>query len=342
MYYVNTDPDLQGRQDKDGIPATYPYSFSLENLKIMADDNGLLDGFLYVFEFALFFPAMLDWFFLHIYPKYTQHYLNGTFCFVLLFIIIYNATMKSGVALKNLLIDVFAGATTRYTQIMYLIVVILFVKSVIDYSTEEEARITRGIITGKRTIISGMGLVFKNPIITFLRHLFRFIIIILISVPMGAIFSALYLVFYSLFGVLFYRGISISDYDIFHLFTKKTIFDKITQFVRDSSPGFKNDKNHCEPTTFFGQLMDGLRKILYFLMDMIFVKLFSIALLGAFSNMAYSFMANMSTVPTVLGVPLNMATMFLFPLAGILVIFAYTMYQLVAGDLKEEFMRRED
>lgn len=338
MYYVNTDPDLQARQDKDGIPATYPYSFSLENLKIMADDNGLLDGFLYVFEFALFFPAMLDWFFLHIYPKYTQQYLNGTFCFVLLFIIIYNAAMKSGVSLKNLLIDVFAGATTRYTQFMYLIVVILFVKSVIDYGTEEEARITRGIITGKRTIISGMGLVFKNPIITFLRHLFRFIIIILISVPMGAIFSALYFLFYSLFGVLFYRGISISDYDIFHLFTKKSIFDKINQFVRDSSPGFKNDKNHCAPTTFFGQLMDGLRTILYFLMDMLFVKLFSIALLGAFSNMAYSFMANMSTVPTVLGVPLNMATMFLFPLAGILVIFAYTMYQLVAGDLKEEFM----
>lgn len=338
MYFVNTDPDLQGRRDKDGNPASYPYSFSLENLKIMADDNGLLDGFLYVFEFALFFPAMLDWFFLHIYPKYTQQYLNGTFCFFLLFIIIYNTAMHSGVALKNLLIDVFAGANTRYTQFMYLIVVILFVKSVIDYSAEEEARVNRGIMTGKRSLISGMTLVFQNPILVFLRHLFRFIIIILISVPMGAIFSALYFLFYSLFGVLFYRGISISDYDIFHLFTKKSIFDKINQFVRDSSPGFKNDKNHCAPTTFFGKLMDGVQTILYFLMDMLFVKLFSIALVGAFANMAYSFMANMSTVRTVLGVPLNMAMMFLFPLAGILVIFAYTMYQLVAGDLKEEFM----
>jgi hypothetical protein len=157
---------------------------------------------LYLFEFALWFPEKLDQLLLQWIPNATSWFLNGTCRFILIYALCLIWTKNFAIAFKNFFIDLLTNATGNILiNLMFGIVFILFIISLFtlnfigDFKHDAEE------------VVSMVNAI-ANPISTFFKILIRFLIVILISVPLGAVICGLYLIIYSFFGVYIYGGIS--------------------------------------------------------------------------------------------------------------------------------------
>ena len=165
-------------------------------------NGGLSKLLLYFFEFALWFPEKLDQLLLQWIPNATSWFLNGTCQFILIYALCLIWTKNFAIAFKNFFIDLLTNATgNMLINLMFGIVFILFIISIftlnfigeVKHDTEEVVSIVNAI---------------ANPIGSLFKLFFRFLITIIISVPMGAVICGLYLIIYSFFGVYIYGGIS--------------------------------------------------------------------------------------------------------------------------------------
>jgi len=235
MYYRKTD-------GIDLIPV------SRDKVKQLAQDSvnigPLYDIFLYFFEFSLFFPEMIDKILLDIVPEWTSHYFNATLCFILLFLFLFYVFTNFILAFKNLLIDLLNGNTANRTlSVMLAIVFILFVISTMNFQKELAAQKMKALQRGDLTSM------FMPPIQGIvwmvIKNIIRFFIVMLVSVPVGGILTAIYIIFYSLFALPLYKGTRFFG-----------TFIKMREYISETKSKVK--RNTCEPGTwedFFARVL---------------------------------------------------------------------------------------
>ena len=186
MYYAN-DP----RTNIDIPP------FSKDALMEWSkDENGntgaFIGTFVYIFEFAFWFPEMLDWILLKIVPK-TSGYLNGTCVFLLLYFICLYCTKNFAHNFKDFFQDLFTNPTgNMLINFMVLIVLIVFFHSMFTIKS------SGNIVADVNSVISFAT---GGWLFSLLKFIFRFIITFFVSVPMGAIGCGLYLIYMSFFAI---------------------------------------------------------------------------------------------------------------------------------------------
>jgi hypothetical protein len=172
-------------------------SFSKDSLMEWSkDENGntgaFIGTFVYIFEFAFWFPEMLDWILLKIVPK-TSGYLNGTCNFLLLYFICLYCTKNFAHNFKDFFQDLFTNPTgNMLINFMVLIVLILFFHSMFTLKS------SGSIVSDVGTVISFMT---GGWLFSLLKFIFRFIITFFVSVPMGAIGCGIYLIYMSFFAM---------------------------------------------------------------------------------------------------------------------------------------------
>jgi len=223
MYYTK-DNDIE-----------VPHLSRLELFKLSKQNvaENPLAGFyatcLYLFEFAFAFPENLDNMALKYYPAITTPYLNGTLKFLILYAICLYVTKNFAITFKNFLIDLITDATSnRLINLMFAYVFIAFFLSIFSFNFIGDMKIDTG------TYLETVGN-FMNPIGSFLRSFFRFLITMAISVPIGAISCCLYLIFYSFFGFSCYNNVKTD------IGTVKTTWADVKMHINQTTAGFDKD-----------------------------------------------------------------------------------------------------
>jgi hypothetical protein len=175
-------------------------AFSRKHIMSVLGDGG--KPLLYLFEYALWFPEKLDQLLLQWIPSTTSWFLNGTCQFLLIYVLCLIWTKNFAIAFKNFFIDLLTDATgNMLINIMFAIVFILFFVSIFTLNFIGEIKHdTQEVVSILKSLLS--------PITSFFFLFIRFLITIVISVPMGAVICGLYLIIYSLFGVYIYGGVN--------------------------------------------------------------------------------------------------------------------------------------
>jgi hypothetical protein len=204
---------------------------------------------LHLLEFALWFPEKLDQLLLQWIPKATSWFLNGTCQFLLIYALCLIWTKNFAIAFKNFFIDLLTDATgNTLINIMFAIVFVLFIVATftlnfvgeLKHDAEEAVSIFKSAI---------------NPFPALIAWFFRFLITIIISVPMGAVICGLYLIIYSFFGVYIYGGVS---------WAWSSSRKDIDQHLRNAKAGFE-EEDMCNS----GGLMAFILAILRFLFKIV-------------------------------------------------------------------------
>jgi hypothetical protein len=140
-------------------------------------------SYAFIFDFlqyALWFPLIFEKLTLDIIPKYSSWFLNGTLCFLFIYILLFAMNYSMGTFIKDFFIDLLTDASTNKILIfMFIIVFVLFLSSLTD--------LPDGVIFCIFAIFS------------------RLLLATVISVPLGGIITGLYFIIYSLFGKILYK-----------------------------------------------------------------------------------------------------------------------------------------
>ena len=157
---------------------------------------------LYLFNLALWFPEKLDGVLIQQMPGMTSRFLNGTCKFILIYALCFIMIKYSAVTVKDFCIDLVTDATGNWViNLMFAIVFILFLISVVTLNFI-------GDVGHDVQEVLSLGESMMNPVWSFIRMIIRFLITMVISVPLGAIMCGLYLFLYSFFGAYIYGGLS--------------------------------------------------------------------------------------------------------------------------------------
>ena len=205
------------------------------------DEHGntgaFIGTFVYIFEFAFWFPEMLDWILLKIVPK-TSGYLNGTCNFLLLYFICLYCTKNFAHNFKDFFQDLFTNPTgNMLINFMVLIVLIVFFHSMFTLKS------SGNIVADVNSAIS-----FTNGgwLFSLLKFIFRFIITFFVSVPMGAIGCGLYLIYMSFFAM--------------RTWGNKETYESIDDHVLNTKAGFE-EIDLCNSSNMLGILYAVLKFI---------------------------------------------------------------------------------
>lgn len=169
MYYVLDNTDIEAAH------------LNINNLKEIGEDYGIMKLFLWFFEFALFFPSMLDNLLTIQIPKYSSLLFNGKILYIFVYLASFYFIKNLAPLFKNFLVAIIKdGTNSTIINLMVGIVVILFLVYVFENITDALSFI-------------GLAMLFV-----------RFIIIIIISVPVAAFLIFIYLLFNSFFAISWY------------------------------------------------------------------------------------------------------------------------------------------
>jgi|UniRef100_A0A6C0IQ88 hypothetical protein len=218
------------------IPKDQLFNMSVSDFKAKSKEEGydILKLVLFLFEFAFFFPSVLNHIIIDLIPTYTKKLFTGKVNFILLFMVVFYAIKKVSLSIKNMLIAIIKDSSSNLIiNLMFATVFINFFVSLFSLDID--------------TMLSFIS----SPIFFIIKAFIRFIIVILISVPVGALLMFLYLVVYSLFAIPIYGKDSIG----------KT-FMEVDSHTESSAPDFFT--NSCEGESWFQVLLRNLMKIVGF------------------------------------------------------------------------------
>ena len=165
------------------------FHLSIQELKekAEADETNVLKFIMFIFEFALFFPSVLDYFITKFVPTYTS-WLNGKMKFMLVYITTFFVLKRFIVNIKDFFIALITDTTSNFmVNLMFATVFLNFFISLFSMKLSDLIKTAASPI---------LFLVFNI--------ILRFIIIIIVSVPIGGILSILYLLLYSLGAIFLY------------------------------------------------------------------------------------------------------------------------------------------
>jgi len=454
------------------LPKKIPYTFFYRSaIKELAKTNVAWWLFLYPFEFAIFFPEMLDKFLLHFVPKYAKMVFNNALCFILLFFAILFIAFYYTSFVKDLLIDMFTGANSPFTRIMIFCVSIVYllhiIENVMGVSTSSmpedadaaadacasnagnaaaapaEYKTTAPKMTGGNAFGNALGMLknagsamaknagniaknagnmaknagnmaknagssfsnikdsvtksattlndtinskfsaiesqtgkmfdsagsslsnFKDSIkdnvtpkapdfsaqvammkaalppqytailvvLSFIYYLIRFIVIMAISVPVGACLCGIYFIFYSLFGAMIYKYdwnniFKTKTGDIFKFLFDFSMYKNIDDYILKSKTPERAKYVDPENPTSYELLIDVLnysKQLFYAFVDVIFFKLNILTFIGTMLYSSYDFYNKLSTTTALNTVPLNdFMSIVMIAIAFIIFIFEFT------------------
>ena len=208
--------------------------------------------YLFFFEFAIFFPTAFNYFIIHLIPEFVKEYINKTMQFSILYFCIILVLIYGIVTLKDLLIDMLSGIKSIFTGFMMFIVVILFIHYLFK-DVIKQLNSPRPL-----TYIEYAGLVFK--------YIFRLIVVLIISVPIGSFLSALLFLWYSFFGIISHHGIS--------------FYDIILEIDEDVLLNSRKDFNlGCQSNSFLQKIIiffENIKYWIYYFADKFFEYIFTI------------------------------------------------------------------
>lgn len=190
---------------------------------------GMLSLFMWFNEFAIFFPATLDWFLTVLSPPIINMFLDGKVKFMLLFFIVFNILKYGLTIFKDLFISIIDETSnswivnTMYASV-FLLFFIAFFRSLNDPGT-------------KAAYMSSWFIMIPMLFV-------RFIIIIVTSVPLAGALCFLYLFIYSLFAIILYKPAGSSYQDLI-----KRISYHIDNSKLDKPP------RSCDGESFFSKLL---------------------------------------------------------------------------------------
>lgn len=219
------------------VPTEQLFNLSVTDFKEKSKEegNGYLKLILFLFEFALFFPSVLNYILVDLIPTYTRKWFSGKINFILVFFGVFFTIKKMALTIKNMLIAIIKDSTSnRIINLMFAAVFINFFVSLFSMDLDE------------------LFSFISSPIFYLIKIIIRFILIIIISVPVGAFMMFAYLIIYSLFSIFIYGkgGIAKS-------------FGEVESHSESSSSNLLND--NCYGESFFSIMIRNLMKIAGFL-----------------------------------------------------------------------------
>jgi len=224
---------------------------------------------LFIFEFPLFFPEMLDKFLFDMVPKYSRTVLNGAFCFIIILYLLFYIFTTYLTTFKNCLIDFLDGNLSNpILGILLTIMILLWVISLLKFGRAGVSKINDKLRQNPPTTISDLIALeqatmmdeankiassakkfnlFTVANFIILDTIIRLIVLIIIGVPMALFFIALYIIMYSLFGIFIYDKPWKKGKDGFWKGSGKTTFDNIVEHINKNSG---NNSYEPDPTTY--------------------------------------------------------------------------------------------
>ena len=190
---------------------------------------GMLSLFLWFYEFALIFPANLDWFLTIFLPPLVNNFLDGKVKFIVLFFTIFTIMRTAMSQIKDFFISIIDESSSNWViNVMFAIVFLMF------------------FVSFARSLMEpGVRQSYENAWFILLPLLFiRFIVVIILSVPFAGALCFLYLFFYSFFATVIYKPKVDSFYDL---------YSKISYHINHS----KIDKppRSCDGESLFSKLL---------------------------------------------------------------------------------------
>lgn len=212
--------------------------FDFSRKKITESDSFVSQGLMYFFEYSLFFPEKIESILINLIPGVTTKILNHTMCYIYIFFILIYLSYNFASGFKNFLIDIIdVNSNNLIVAFMYLAVIILFFIP----TNNLEDKISK----------------LYNPLGNLLWNVIRFIVIMMISVPLGGFLCCVYFIFYSLFGMVFYSRSSIVN-----------DFKDMLSYAEDAKSDIS--ETPCQPLEWYKKIFQLLNKFSDVIYNIIF------------------------------------------------------------------------
>lgn len=251
------------------VPKDKIFNLEIEDLQKLSSVPGFefIQLLLFLFEFALFFPVKMNTIITDYIPAITKKYLSGKINFLLIFGATFYGIRNLSRKVKDFFIAIVKGGSNTVLGLMFGIVVLNF------------------LISYVKRISSPEGLyelqVWSIPFYL-LKMFIRFIIIMIVSVPVGGLLMLMYILTYSLFSMFIYPSGSFLN-------TIKTVI----QYCNNAEPEFKNES--CDDDGFFMKLFRMVIRIISLFKNQAVL----IVLLYVVSNYWYTLNSELSDVSTI-------------------------------------------
>jgi len=222
---------------------------------------------LFLFEYAILIVSVINNVMLNYIPNYITYFMNGSTRITLLFIVIIYCVKHFGFAFKTFLVNsINFNAEGSIANLLRTFVVLAFFYRLVDNYIQSTADPT--LPKPPINFIVLIGLLLYNII--------RLVLIIFISLPVGCILTAIYLLFYSFFGRIYYA--------------ENTTYDDLNNHANGESPIQFDD---CDD----GLITRWIKIIMYYILlffDSIKSNSFLLVLLVIVSSMSSSLYSNLS------------------------------------------------
>ena len=225
QYYAIDHPELK-------IP-----HLTMEELKKQASESDNMWLFMYFFEFAMWIPTTLDYFLTDAIPNYTMKYFNGKLNFILVFFSVYYFVKNHTETLKNVLIDLLSQNTENsILTTLFILIILVYLKKIPPTDPFE------------------ILYAYMNPYTFFINVLIRFILTLLIAVPVGVLLSLIYLYTYTIGSI--------------PIFSKYGYFESISElnrYINEKKSTF--EIRSCEDETFFERMIKSFMRLVGLFQD---------------------------------------------------------------------------
>ena len=289
------------------IPKEKIFSLNIKDLEELSEVPGyeIIKLLLFIFEFALYFPIKINTIITEYIPTISKKYLSGKINFLFIFGATFYGIRNLSRRIKDFFIAIVKGSSNTVLGLMLGIVVI-------NYLVSTMQRI--GSVTGIFEILTW-------TIPFYLVKLFiRFIIIMIVSVPVGGLLMLMYILTYSLFSMFIYPSGGILN-------TIKTVI----MHCNSAAPEFKN--NSCEDDGVFMKIFRMFIRVISLFKNQAVL----IVLLYVVSNYWYILNTELSDVSTIVpGLVFKdffnfLNILFIIPLIAWLVIGSMKIMKLIEG-----------
>lgn len=224
--------------------------FYRSNLKMKeaTDANSALYKIIvFWFEFSFFFPEFIQEYFVIWIPSILESFCNKTTLFVFLFFFMISFVYYYPSRCRTFIVDALTqNGDNMMVVLMLTIVVYLFFASLVTLDYYNIMKTSSNILS-----------IISNPIMIFVIvvcHIIRFIFSMLCSVPVGGMFSMIYIFIYSFFGI------NITTMKVNPLPYRT----KIWEYLKPPRDFLKKESN-CRPFTFWEKCMNFINRTMDFL-----------------------------------------------------------------------------
>lgn len=229
FYSVNYDPTrefTEGQPDENGVVKELEKpkqpEFSRHAVTEASRKYKIIDIWIWFCEYVILFTEYYQWIKIHLIPILFAPFNNKVRFIFLFFLFIYilNNLMTT---LRNILVDALNYDFKNIYVVCGLIIFLVFYISAYWFPAKSEAEADQvSAATSQKLIMSTWFIIIPYILLCMVRAF----ILYLITVPVGALFLALYIVFFSLFGVTAYYLNIFKAYEIFnnmYIFIKEDV-----------------------------------------------------------------------------------------------------------------------